>query len=93
MSWSVSTKGTIAEVKTELDRQFQYPLADKPQGLEDEGERETVRQVRGMISQCLDTFGPDKVVIVTAHGHIGFDKWDTKEGPAQTVNVSIQPGV
>lgn len=92
MSWSVSTKGTVADVKAELSRQFEYPLADKPAGLSDDGERETVRLVRDMIGQCLDTFGPDKTVTVSANGHIGFDVWDTKEGPAQTVNVSIQPG-
>jgi hypothetical protein len=91
MSWSVSTKGTVADVKTELERQFSYPLAATPGGLCDEGERETVRRVQGMIAQCLDTFGPEKTVGVSASGHMGFENWDTKAGAFQVVAVSIQP--
>ncbi len=91
MSWSVSAKGTIAEVTVELDRQFAYPLADAPAGLTDEGERETVQRVRETISQCLETFDPEKTVAVSANGHMGFDNWDTKTGVSQTVSVSIHP--
>jgi hypothetical protein len=92
MSWSVSASGKIADVKVELDRQFQYPLAPGPAGLSDEGERETVRRVSETITQILETFGPDKTVVVTANGHMGFANWDTKEGAYQEVNVSIKPG-
>ena len=91
MSWSVSAKGKIADVKSGLDGQFQAPLAEKPGGLTDDGERETVQRVRDTIFRCLDTFDPEKIVMVIAHGHMAFDAWDTKTGPEQTVFVSIQP--
>ncbi|MBZ5621472.1 MAG: hypothetical protein LAQ69_22510 [Acidobacteriia bacterium] len=91
MSWSVSTRGKVAEVKAELERQFAQPLADAHAGLTDEGERETVQRVRDTISQCLDTFGPEKEVMVTANGHMGFSDWETKEGAYQEVSVSIRP--
>lgn len=90
MSWSVTAKGTIAEVKTELERQFSYPLAD-PGGLTDPGERETVRLISGTISQCLETFDPEKSVSVSANGHISFDNWDTKAGASQNVSMVILP--
>jgi hypothetical protein len=91
MSWSVSAKGPIAEVKTEIERQFEFPLAQPPAGLTDEGERDTVRLIRDMISQCLGTFATEKIVSVSANGHMGFDSWDKKTGASQTVSVSIQP--
>lgn len=91
MSWSVSAKGTVADVEADLDRQFSYPLAEPPAGLSDEGERETVRRFRETIAQCLETFDPKKLVSVSANGHMSFDNWDTKTGASQTVNVSIQP--
>ncbi len=91
MSWSVSASGKIADVKVELERQFLWPLADKPAGLSDEGERETVRRVRDTITQCLETFDPERPVSVSANGHMGFENWDTKAGAYQNVSVSIQP--
>ncbi len=63
MSWSVSTRGSVPDVKAELERQFAYPLADRPAGLDDEGERETVRRVKETIGQCLDTFGAERNVL------------------------------
>jgi hypothetical protein len=60
--------------------------------LRDEGERETVRRIHETITQCLETFGPQRTVSVTANGHMGYANYDTKEGAYQTVNVSIQPG-
>lgn len=93
MSWSVSTRGTVAAVQAELERQFAFPLADAPAGLLDEGERETVRRVRDTITQCLGTFAPEKTVTVAANGHMGFDSWEGRTGPVQTVNISIQPGI
>ena len=53
MSWSVDAAGKIEWLRTEISRQFQYPLADAPAGLADEGEKETCRRVKGMIDQCL----------------------------------------
>jgi len=91
MSWSVSASGKITEVKAELDKQFSYPLAE-PNGLADEGERETVRRIRDTITQCLETFDPEKTVKVAANGHMGFAKWDSKEGGYQEVHVTIEPG-
>jgi hypothetical protein len=92
MSWSVSAKGTVSEVKAVLATQFLGPLADAPAGLTDEGERETVRRVQGTITQRLGTFAPEKIVSVSANGDMGFDSYDTKAGANQTVSVSIQPG-
>lgn len=91
MSWSVNASGTPATVKTELNRQFSYPLADAPAGLADEGERETVRRVSDAISQCLNTFDPTKVVNVSANGHMGYGDWDAKTGAYQNVSISIAP--
>lgn len=91
MSWSVSASGTVVDVKAELDRQFAYPLADPPAGLADDGERETVRRIRETIIQCVETFGAERLVSVSAFGHMGFAKWETKEGGYQEVTVTIKP--
>ncbi len=91
MSWSVTASGKIATVQTELARQFAWPLADGPAGLPDESEKETVRQVAGMIDQCLGTFDPENTVTVSAHGYIGFAEWATRTGAYQIVGLSIQP--
>ena len=91
MSWSVHAQGKPSEVIAALADQFKYPLADAPQGLADEGEKETVRLVSETITQCLGTFDPDKTVNVNANGHMGFAAWDKKTGANQTVSVSIVP--
>ena len=92
MSWSVNASGKIADARGQLSEQFKGPLAEKPAGLADDGERKTVEMVRDSIDQCLSTFGPDKIVIVSAFGHIGFANYETKEGGYQEVTVSIRPG-
>ncbi len=91
MSWSVSANGTVEEVRGKLSEQFKGPLAEKPAGLYDDGERRTVEMVRDMIDQCLATFGPGKTVKVTANGTMAYDDWEAKGGKSQTVNISIQP--
>ena len=91
MSWSVSASGTPAEVRGQLSQQFKWPLAEKPAGLSDDGERETVRLLSEMIEQCLSTFGPERKVSVSASGHMGFSDWDTKADGYQSVNLSIFP--
>ncbi len=91
MSWSVGTTAKPQEAVHELDRQFGGPLAEKPAGLTDEGERETVRCVQTLLRQCLSTFGPDKVVAVSAYGHMGFGDWATKQDAYQEVTISIKP--
>ena len=69
MSWSVSASGKPQDVMGEIHRQlWAGPLADKPAGLSDDGERETVRQVSGTINQCLETFDPERNVLVSANG-------------------------
>jgi len=91
MSWSVSATGLPGNVKSELEKQFAYPLADAPAGLTDEGERETVRRIRDTISQILETFAPERELSVSASGHISFSDWDSKAGCSQTVLLSIVP--
>lgn len=89
MSWSVSATGKPADVKAEIDKQFSYPLAERPAGLDDEGERETVRKVAETIAQCLGTFDPEKTVAVAAFGHMGYADWTAKTGKYQEVNLKI----
>ena len=90
MSWSVNASGNVADVRGQLSEQFKGPLAEKPAGLFDDGERKTVEMVRDSIDQCLSTFGPDKTVNVSAFGHMGFANWEMK-GAYQEVTVSIKP--
>ncbi len=84
MSWSVNVRGQLSE-------QFKGPLAEKPAGLFDDGERKTVEMIRDSIDQCLATFGPDKTANVSAFGHMGFANYEKKEGGYQEVTVSIKP--
>lgn len=91
MSWSVSASGKPAEVKTALEQQFSYPLAEGDAGLVDAGEKETVRNISKTIDQCLETFDPEQSVAVYAYGHMGFDNWDERKGAYQNVHLSIQP--
>jgi hypothetical protein len=90
MSWSVNATGKPAEVKTALEPQFASPLAEVG-GLADPGERETVRLIREMICQCLDTFAADQRVYVSAFGHMGYKDWDAKAGAYQNVELKISP--
>jgi hypothetical protein len=90
MSWSVNASGTPEEVKTALQDEFASPL-DDTNGLPDAGEKETVRKVSDAIMHTLDTFDPEKLVTVSASGHMGFDNLDTKTGTYQSVSMSIAP--
>lgn len=89
MSWSVSGSGKIDDVVEELSKQFAHPLAEPPAGLQVEGERETVKMVSDVIMQCLGTFAHDRLVTVNAHGHMGYNNWDVKDGAYQEVTLSI----
>ena len=89
MSWSVNATGTPAEVRGQLSEQFKGPLAEKPAGLSDDGERETVQRVHETIEQVLATFDIEQKVTVSAGGHMGFQNWDTKAGAYQNVSLSI----
>lgn len=91
MSWIVSASGKPEETRMEISRQISPCLVPAPAGLEDEGERKTVRLVYEMIEQCLGTFDPEQSVTVTANGHMAFGDYANKTGKAQTVNISIQP--
>ena len=91
MSWSVSAFGTPAELRGILSEQFKGPLAEKPAGLSDDGERETVRRIHETIEQALATFGPDHKLTVSANGSMGFDNWDTKAGAYQNLSLTIKP--
>jgi len=92
MSWSVNASGKVADVRGSLSEQFKGPLAEKPAGLYDDGERKTVEMIRDALDQCLSTFGPDRTAIVSAFGHMGFSDYETKAGGYQEVTVSIKPG-
>ena len=92
MSWSVNASGKVADVRGRLSEQFKAPLAEKPAGLYDDGERKTVEMIRDSVDQCLSTFDPEKTVNVSAFGHMGFANYETKERGYQEVTVSIKPG-
>jgi len=91
MSWSVSGAGTPAEVRGQLSEQFKGPLADKPAGLNDDGERETVRKVSELIEQITATFDPEGKLSVSAYGSMGFSDWGKKTGCYQSVNITVAP--
>ena len=89
MSWSVSSTGTPAEVRGQLSEQFKGPLADKPAGLSDDGERETVQKVSELIEQITTTFDPEGKLSVSAYGHMGFSDWEKKTGGYQSVTITV----
>lgn len=89
MSWNVSSSGTPAEVRGRLSEQFKGPLAEKPAGLSDDGERQSVQLVSELIEQILSTIDPERPVTVSAHGHMGFVDLDTKTGAFQNVSMSV----
>ena len=92
MSWSVSASGTPDEVQISLDEQLKNPLAEAPNGLQEETEKQTVRLVQAAINQCLSTFGEDRkvTVIASASGHMGFADWEHRDGCYQAVELSIR---
>lgn len=87
MSWSVASKGTPAEVRGQLSTQFKSPLASKPAGLTDDGERQTVQLVSELLEQILSTIDPAKSVNVSAYGSMGYSDYTSKKGPYQEVTV------
>ena len=86
MSWSVSARGELADVKNELKRQFAYPLAA---GLKNEGEKETVRRISETIYQCLETFSTEATVTVNAFGHATQHAADPKAIIRQELTLTI----
>ena len=90
MSWSVSASGKVEDVVEDLAKQFSMPLAEPPAGLADEGERETVKLVSDVVEQCLGTFAADRLVKVSANGHMGYNNWDTKDGAFQEIHLSVE---
>ena len=89
MSWSVSASGNPSEVRGQLSEQFKGPLGEKPAGLSDDGERETVQKVHELLEQISATFDPEGKLTVSANGHMGFTDWDKKTGCYQSVNVAV----
>lgn len=89
MSWSVSASGTPAEVRGQLSEQFKGPLAEKPAGLSDDGERDTVQKVHELLEQVTTTYDQEKHLSVSAFGHMGFADWESKAGAYQNVSISI----
>ena len=74
-----------------LSEQFKGPLAEKPAGLSDDGERETVMNIAEVLEQILATFDPAKEVAVSAYGHMGFADYDAKTGCYQQVSITVVP--
>jgi hypothetical protein len=93
MSWSIYASGTPAEVRGQLSEQIKGPLAEKPAGLSDDGERETVKQVADLFEQITTTFDPENKLDVKAFGHMGFADWDKKTGCYQNVNIAVETQV
>ena len=93
MSWSVNASGVASEVRGQLSEQFKGPLAGKPAGLSDDGERETVQKVSELLEQITTTFDPERRIFVTANGHMGFVDWDKKTGCYQEMNIQIKAGM
>jgi hypothetical protein len=91
MSWSVSASGKPSEVRGHLSKEFKGPLAEKPAGLSDDGERQSVRQVADLLEQITTTFDPEGQLTVSAVGHMGFADWDKKTGCYQSVNITVTP--
>ena len=91
MSWGVNATGTPAEVRGQLSEQFKAPLAEKPAGLDDDGERVTVQQVFDLLEQVLSTFDPSGQVNISAGGHMGFADWEAKTGCYQSVSIIVTP--
>ena len=89
MSWSVNASGKVEDVVEDLAKQFSMPLAEPPAGLSNEDERETVKLVSDVVEQCLGTFAADRLVKVSANGHMGYNDWDRRDGAYQEVRVEI----
>ena len=89
MSWSINASGEVDDVVESIAEQFAAPLAEPPAGLTDEGERETVKMVSDLVDQCLGTFAADRLVKVSANGHLGYNDWEKKAGAYQEVRVEI----
>ena len=91
MSWSVTGSGTPAEVRGQLSEQFKYPLAEKPSGIDDDGERETVKLVSELCEQILSKCDPNNHVGVAALGHMVYADWENKTGCYMSVSLTVTP--
>jgi hypothetical protein len=89
MSWSVSSSGTPAEVRGQLSEQFKWPLAEKPAGLTDDGERETVQKVHELIEQVLSTFADDQKLNVSAYGCLVYNNYPERAGQNVTIQITL----
>jgi hypothetical protein len=85
LSWSVASSGKAPAVAADLTVQIgKLSFADA-------GETETVQKTGELIAQTLGTFDPEKLVSVSASGHLGFADWGAKIGPYQNVKIEIVP--
>jgi hypothetical protein len=91
MSWSVNAAGTPAEVRGQLSEQFKYPLAEKPAGLDDDGERATVALIGDLLEQITTTYDAETKLAVAAYGHMSFDDYATRTGARQSVSFTVTP--
>jgi hypothetical protein len=85
MSWSVSACGPAAKAAEQLEQQFARI------SMNDEGEQQTVQNVRGLVAQTLSTIEPERPVRISASGSMGFGNWHDKTSPYQSVDLKIEP--
>ena len=85
MSWSLAGSGKAKDLIPYLQKQVQNVK------LSDAGEQETVKLVGGMLEQALGTFDPERLVVVSASGSMGYANYSTKTSRYQSFNISVQP--
>jgi hypothetical protein len=89
MSWSAYASGKPSEVRGQLSEQFKAPLAEKPAGLFDEGERQTVRLIADLLEQISTTIDSEGTMDVKAFGHMGSMGNEDRSGCYQVVNIVV----
>lgn len=89
MSWSAYASGKPAEVRGQLSEQFKGPLAEKPAGLFDDGERQTVQLIANLLEQISATIDPKGTMDVKAFGHMGSFGNEDRSGCYQSVNIVV----
>lgn len=86
MSWSVSAKGKVSEVRASLSRQFETS------GPCVEPEETTRQSAAKLIDEALGLMNPEKEVYVTGCGSQNFDYSVTPAVPTtSSLSIKIEP--